>query len=59
MMMETIKLYTEQSILDDLDLHSRSQLHKKSKTSVSFFFGGGGGDLSIELDEIQYVSTTC
>ena len=41
--------------LDDLDLQSRSQLYEKSKTSASIF----SQILSMDLDEIQYVATTC
>ena len=40
---------------DDLDLHLRSQLYEmeQSKTSVSTFFE------ILQLNEIQYVATTC
>ena len=39
--------------LDNLDLHSGSQLYERSRTSVSFFLANS----SIELDEIQTVAT--
>ena len=50
-MIETTKLYILIS-LDDLDLCSRSQLYQKSKTFVSIFL-----EISVDLDEIQYVAT--
>ena len=41
--------------LDELDLQSRSQLYKQSKNvSVHLL-----ANLSIDMDEIQYVAATC
>ena len=41
-------------ILDDFDIHSRSQLYEKSRTSVSIFFLR---NFEVGLDEIQSVAT--
>ena len=53
MMLETTKLHFDISV-DYLDLQLRSQLYEKSKASVSIF-----SKISVSLDEIQYVTTTC
>ena len=54
MTIETTNLNIFYINLVDLHLHSKSQLYDKSKTSLSIFL-----EISVDLDEIQSVATTC
>ena len=55
-MIKTTELYIFYISLDDLGLHARLQLNEKCKTLLSIFWGA---NLSVDLDVIQYVATTC
>ena len=40
--------------MNDLDFHPRAQLYEKSNFGVHFL-----QDITVDLDEIRYVSTIC
>ena len=59
MMIETLKLYILISVMDDNDLHSRTQLYKKKKQKQKNVGVHFLANLNIYSDEIQYVATIC